>query len=134
MKKYLEILMEEDGRFHFSSDFEPVVIRDAHRFDSTMKQMIRSLADVIKEGPKKGPNPVCSSIRMASMAEIIIQPQPYSQMEELWSHMMFETIAHFEDFLRRVKKEKGLKEEILIRPQMFFPGQMIFPLGKKGFN
>ena len=132
--KLLEVIAEENGRFDFSTELDPTSILNEKDFDARLKKLIRSLVECFARGPRTGPIPVSSAIRLLSMAEIIACAQPYSQMEELWSHMMFETIPHYEKYAEKVKKEQGIHPGKVIRPQTIIPGTSAFPLGKDIFS
>lgn len=123
--KLLEVIAEENGRFDFSTELDPTTILNEKDFDARLKNLIRSLVECLAQGPRTGPIPVSSAIRLLSMAEIIACAQPY---------MMFETIPHYEKYAEKVKKEQGIHPGKVIRPQTIIPGTFAFPLGKDIFS
>lgn len=144
MKKFLEVLVDEDGKFHFSTEEEFISeeefasknrrARDAHmkEYEKTLKGLIH---DMTEHMWKNKDQRISQAVRMVSMAEILGCAQPYEQAEEFWSLMMFNTIPHFEEFAAAIKKPYGFNERSVTRPLVGGPlvggpDIMAFPIQK----
>lgn len=131
MKKFLEVLMDDEGLLHLSSDFEFADTHDnppsdlkifAAEMDDLHRRAIRSL--VTETWKNKNQNP-SKAIRFLAMAEIIACAQPYDHAEHFWSAMMFDYIPKYEKLATGLKKPFGYDASKIIRPVTgVFPGGM----------
>lgn len=122
MKKFLEVLMDDDGMLHFSTDFnfaDNVVNPPANlsKFSSEMDDLYRrTMRSMVTEVWKnKNQNP-SKAIRILAMGEIISCAQPYDHAEQFWHTMMFEFIPHYEKFSTKLKRPYGFDSSKVIRP------------------
>ena len=120
MRKILEVLMDENGAFHFSTDVKKEEMMDPIAFKQTLKRMIESL---VQENWKKRNFNLSPVIRLISMAEPLATDQPYMQVEEFWTTMMFELVPQVEDYAAKLKRPYGFNNEKVERPLTFFPGK-----------
>ena len=137
MKKFLEVLMDDEGLLHLSTDFEFADSRDnppadvmAHmaKTDDLNKRAIRSLINELWKNRNQHP---AKAIRYLAMAEIIACAEPYDHAEHFWSTMMFEYIPHYEKMASDLKRPFGYDPSKMMRPiSCSFPGGMQpFPFG-----
>ena len=135
MKKFLEVLMDDDGLLHFSTDFEFADSRDnppsdmkAHELemDDLNRRAIRSLVKELWGNRNQHPG---KAIRIISMAEIIACAEPYDHAENFWSAMMFDYIPRYEKLASALKKPYGYDPSGMIRPisAVFPDGMPTFP-------
>ena len=125
MKKFLEVLVDDNGAYHFSTEesfiteeafaAETDLAKVAHmkEYDNRLRQMIRDVTEFMWRTKDQN---VCQAIRMVSMAEILGCAQPYERAEEFWDLMMFHTIPQFEHFAAAIKKPYGFDESSVSRP------------------
>ena len=116
MRKFLEVLVDEDGKFHFSTDGRfpwkeggP----DPGLWDREFRQVLHDLTELMWQNPQQE---VSAAVRMLAMAEILGSSQPYDQAEEFWSLMMFHTIPQYEAFAARIKRPFGFDDQEVVRP------------------
>ena len=129
--------MDDDGNFHFSSDFQfadskenPVKDWDVHEaeFKDLHRRLIQSSVPEI--WGKKNYNPF-KAIRHLAMTEIISCAEPYSNAEDFWSTMMFSYIPQYEKCASKLKKPFGYDSSKIIRPiSMGSWGMMPMGFGK----
>ena len=93
MKRFLEVLVDEDGKFHFSTDEvftteEEFAAEDSSgqaalmdAYDRKLRQLIHDLTEYMWRNKNQQ---VSQAVRMMSIAEILGCAQPYDQAEELW--------------------------------------------------
>lgn len=125
MKKFLEVLVDDNGAYHFSTEesfiteeafaAETDLAQVAHmkEYDNRLRQMIHDVTEFMWRTKDQN---VCQAIRMVSMAEILGCAQPYARAEEFWDLMMFHTIPQFEHFAAAIKKPYGFDESSVSRP------------------
>ena len=125
MKKFLEVLVDDNGAYHFSTEesfiteeafaAETDLAKVAHmkEYDNRLRQMIHDVTEFMWRTKDQN---VCQAIRMVSMAEILGCAQPYERAEEFWDLMMFHTIPQFEHFAAAIKKQYGFDESSVSRP------------------
>ena len=125
MKKFLEVLVDEDGTFHFSTDETFVTEEEfasenryAQRMhmeecDARLKQMVRDLTGYMWRTQDQY---IPQAIRVVSMAEILGCAQPYERAEEFWDLMMFNTIPQLEEFAADIKRKYGFDNRRVTRP------------------
>lgn len=137
MKKFLEVLMDDEGLLHLSTDFEFADSRDnppsditAHmaELDDLHKRAIRSLVNEVWKNRNQHPS---KAIRILAMAEIIACAEPYDHAEQFWSTMMFDYIPGYEKLASSLKKPFGYDPSRMIRPVsgVFTGGIPPFPFG-----
>ena len=135
MKKFLEVLMDENGELHFSTDlvFADDVVnppKDMEKYAEEALQMhktaIRSLIDTLWR--EKNYN-VSKAIRYLSMAEINATREPYESAETFWFAMMFDYLPYFENYSNRLKKPYGFNPRKMTRPITFDGRNTRDPLG-----
>lgn len=122
MKKFLEVLMDDDGLLHVSTDFEfpdsvvsppGELAKRAGEMEDLNKKAIRSL---ITEAWKNRNYHPSKAIRILAMAEIMACAQPYENAEEFWRVMMFDYIPHHEKFASNLKRPFGFNASEVVRP------------------
>ena len=125
MKKFLEVLVDEDGKFHFSTDevftteeeFEAedslgqAALMDA--YDRKLRQLVHDLTEFMW---KHKDQQVSQAVRSLAIAEILGCADPYDHAEEFWSLMMFHTIPQFEHFAAAIKRRYGFDDRTVTRP------------------
>jgi len=127
MKKFLEVLVDDEGAMHFSTDYDfPDSLFNASS-GKFLKDYLdldkRAVRGLVEEGwRKKNGNPH-KAIRCLAMAEILSCAEPYSRAEEFWSMMMFDYIPLNEKFASDLKRPFGYNPDKMIRPITgVFPG------------
>ena len=133
MRKYLEVLVDEDGTFHFSTE-EPFSETPSPKvLEKNFKRLMHDMTEFMWRNKDQK---VSQAIRSLAMAVILGAAQPYEMAEEFWTLMMFDTIPHYEKEAAAIKKPYGFDDRLVIRPKTYFPGTSIFPVkqpwGKKG--
>lgn len=124
MKKYLEVLMDDEGTFHFAAGVPLDGKPEPDVFDREFKQLVRDITEFMWQNKDQK---VSQAIRMVAMAEMLGSAQPYEQAEEFWSLMMFDTIPQFESYAADIKKPYGFSSRKVVRPEILSPGTSIFP-------
>ena len=118
MKKYLEVLLDDEGTFHFVSERPLGKKQDQAAFDQEFRKLLHDITEFMWQNRDQQ---VSQAIRMVSMAEMLGSSQPYEQAEEFWSLMMFDTIPQYESYAASIKDRK------VIRPTVLSPGTTMFP-------
>ncbi|MBQ9192513.1 MAG: hypothetical protein IJ156_02185 [Bacteroidales bacterium] len=132
MRKFLEVLVDGDGKFHFSTDESFQELSDPRQYDKQFKRLLQAMTEFMWENPQQK---VSAAVRLLSMAEMLGCSQPYDQAEEFWSAMMFHAIPQYEDFAARIKRPYGFDDRAVVRPivhgdtSFFSPSAWQFPLG-----
>ena len=130
MKKFLEVLVDDNGEMLFSTDFEfsdslespPMDLdEEAKLVDQRYRQVMRGLVNAIWRDHNLN---ISKAIRYLSMGEIISCAEPYDNAEQLWCTMMFSFIPHYEKYSSSLKKPYGFDPSNIIRP---ISG--VFPMG-----
>ena len=129
MKKFLEVLVDDNGEVHLNTDFKfhdsvenPItdIKKAAKEDDATHKQMIRGVVNALWNEHKLD---VSKAIRYLSMAEMLSCAEPYQQAEEFWCTMMFDHIPYYESFATGLKIPYGYDHTKIVRPITgVFPG------------
>ena len=144
MKKFLEVLVDEDGKFHFSTEEEFVTeeafaakhprakVEHAKEIDKLLKRLVHDMTEFMWQNQEQK---VSQAVRLVAMAEILGCAQPYEHAEEFWSLMMFLTSPQFEKFAAAIKKPYGFDDRAVTRPLVGGawaggPDMMAFPLGQ----
>ena len=140
MKKFLEVLMDEDGQMHLSTDFEfadsagisPADLMELMaKNDDLNRKAIRSMIDQIW---KNKDHHACKAIRYLAMAEIMACAEPYDHAEQFWWTMMFNYLPHYEKFANKLKRPFGYDPSKIIRPKTFGGGTSVMPMNGFGFG
>ena len=129
MKKFLEVLVDDDGNLHLNTDYE---FADSVENPPTDMNKFQEENDLLLKQDTL--NRMWILRRYLSMAEIISDVQPYDNAEQLWSAMMFYFIPHYEKFSTQLKKPYGFNPSRVIRPMTFgsFPGCSTMPISGFG--
>lgn len=125
MNKFLEVLVDENGTYHFSTE-EPFITEEelaagdnpakTEHMKACHKRLTQLVHDMTEFMWKTKDQNVCQAVRLLAMAEILACAQPYERAEEFWSMMMFHTIPQFEDFAAVIKKSYGFDDRDVTRP------------------
>ena len=130
MKKFLEVLVDDNGEMLFSTDFEfsdsiesppEDLDKEAELADQRYRQVMRGLIKTVWRDHNLN---VSKAIRYLSMGEIISCAEPYDNAEQLWWTMMFSFIPHYEKYSSSLKKPYGFDPSKIIRPV-----GGVFPMG-----
>ena len=125
MKKYLEVLVDEDGRFHFSTEEvftteEEFAAQDSRgkavlmeEYDRDLRRLIHDLTEFMWKNKEQQ---VSQAIRSLAIAEILGCAEPYEHAEEFWNLMMFHTIPQFDHYAAAIKKQYGFDDQSVTRP------------------
>lgn len=118
MKKFLEVLMDDNGEFHFSSEMEflneDMTDRKAKDRDKMQKRLIGAFTEFLW---KTRELKLSKAIRMLSFAEIMSNAQPYEAIEEFWSIMMLDDfIKNNEKWVEEIKIKYGFDGKGVVRP------------------
>jgi hypothetical protein len=135
MKKFLEVLIDDNGEFHLESEFDFSRIfnfDNLKEYEGINRSVLKAFSECIWKDRNNGPS---YAVRLLSMAEIAATAEPYDMAEQFWSTMMFSYIPHYENYCDRLKKPYGFNPQLVTRPitvgdpKSFITGS-IFPLGK----
>ena len=125
MKKFLEVLVDEDGKFHFSTDevftteeefaAEDRFAQMAHmeEYDRLLRRLVHDMTEFMWTHKDQQ---VSQAVRSLSIAEMLGCADPYEHAEEFWSLMMFHTIPQFEHDAASIKKRYGFDDRSVTRP------------------
>ena len=136
MKKFLEVLIDDNGEFHIESQFDFSRIFDLDNpkgYDEINRSAMKAFSECIWKDRNNCPS---YAVRLLSMAEIAATAEPYDMAEQFWSTMMFSYIPHYENYCDRIKKPYGFNPKLVTRPvtvgdsKAFMTGS-IFPMGKR---
>ena len=122
MKKFLEVLMDDNGELHFSTDVEFAdsverPVKDMNEFQKIFDQINRrAIRGMVNAVWKEKNLDVAKAIRYLSMAEIITCAEPYEGAEQLWSSLMFEYLPHYERYADQLKVPHGYDPSKKTRP------------------
>lgn len=120
-KKVLEVVVDENGKYTFESDFNPMdgLVEDDSRSE---RKYVRILDRVVEDLFLAS----CKDIRISQImkllttADICANLQPYEQIEELWSTLIYSLLPDREKKYRRMKESHGYRtkvnEPLIIRP------------------
>ena len=141
MKKVLEIVIDDDGKMKFltegglgitkdllSQDPEKISRKSLKKLEDMLKVVIKGLVDCYW---KEGNEEICPIIRIISMADMMASPQPYAQVEQFWSMMMFSLIPNMEDYASDIKSKYGFNADDVDRP-LTWVNPDIFVMGTEG--
>ena len=138
MKKFLEVLVDDDGQLQLSTDYEfadnvdnpPSDMMDfMARNDDLNRKAIRGMINQIWKNKEQHTS---KAIRYLAMAEIMACAEPYDHAEHFWSAMMFDYIPRYEKLANKLKRPFGYDPSKMIRPITFSPGTSMMPIS--GFN
>lgn len=139
MKKFLEVLVDDDGHLSFNTDwvFYDEIDNPPPSAEAAIKQndqLNRMLIEGIIPPLWRDRNPhVGKAIRYLSMAEIISCAEPYDGAEQLWAAMMSEYIPHYEELANRLKMPYGYDPSKITRP-IVMDGATIMQMSKNLFS
>ena len=106
MKKFLEVLVDEDGSLHFSTDYEfPEGDVSQEEMSIYLERSRKAIGGLVDEGWKNSNHHPSKAIRCLAMAEIMACAEPYERAEEFWSTMMFGYIPYFEKYAAKLKNK-----------------------------
>lgn len=142
MKKFLEVLIDDNGELHLSTDIEFADSienppKDMMAFEKIADQLHRkAIRGVVNAVWKEKNLNVSKAIRYLSMAEIITNAEPYEGAELLWSAMMFDYLPKYEKYSDKLKMPFGYDPVKRVRPLTLSSKQgiMPFPFMKPGLN
>ena len=128
MKKFLEVLIDDAGEMHLSSDCEFVKTTELAKRHEVAEMLDKAaIKSLIKEVWEKKNSEVSFAIRLMSMAEMIANPEPYCQAEEFWFNMMHDYIPMREKFAEKLKMEYGFDPSTVTRPVIYFNPEFFGP-------
>lgn len=138
MKKFLEVLVDDNGEMHLSTDFKfhdsienPVtdIEQEVKEVDATHRQTIRGVVNAMWKEHNLN---ISKAIRYLSMAEMLSCAEPYQQAEEFWYTMMFDHIPYYESFATGLKIPYGYDHTKMVRPitGVFPNGMSLSDIGK----
>ena len=125
MKKFLEVLVDEEGKYHFSTEEEFVTEEEfaakdglsqsdhMKECDKRLRRLVHDLTEYMWQTKDQG---IPQAIRLIAMAEILGGAQPYESAEMFWSVMMFHTIPELEHDAAAIKKRYGFDDRSVNRP------------------
>ena len=128
MKKFLEVLIDDAGEMHLSSDCHFVKTTELAKRSEVSNLLDKAaIKSLIKElWAKKDPE-VSFAIRVMSTAEMLANPDPYGQAEEFWFYMMHDFIPMMEKYAERLKVEYGFDPSSVKKPVIFFNPEFFGP-------
>lgn len=122
MKKFLEVLMDDEGQLHMSTDFDFAdeienPPKDRAAFLREMDQLFKTTtAGMVNAMWKERKLNVSKAVRLLSMAEVLSCADPYDNAEGLWSALMFDYIPNYEAYANKLKIPFGFRPERMQRP------------------
>ena len=125
MKKFLEILLDDEGQMHITSECGFVASKDSLSIDfmdRLFKSAIRAFSSKIW---KDKDQEASFAIRVLSCAEILATAEPYKMAEEFWVTMMFDFIPHYEKYGNKLKQPYGFDPKRMTKPIVGGPLNMM---------
>lgn len=119
MKKFLEVLMDEQGNMTLHSDFDFSKMGEPGKEKEVEQLLRKSMECLIRTVWKENDQNGSKAIRILSMAEVASCADPYMQAEELWGSLMFSYLPHYEKFCEKLKKPYGFDPSLVNRPVSF---------------
>ena len=128
MKKILEVVLDDDGKMKFKSEYQYFIREEELNCSPRMqKQVIKKMDEIFMtaiEGFvdclwKDNNHEIYPIVRVLSMAEMMSCVQPYQQAEDFWNNMMFHFIPRMEGFATKLKKKYGYDDSEVVRPMVF---------------
>ena len=121
MKKLLEVITDDDMKtIELSADGELIEkcfgIENLKATDASFRVVTKALVEKIW---KEKDTAVSRIIRILSMSEACSCAQPYLQVEEFWTTMMFNFIPHHEKYVDELKKQYGFDAKSVEKPMSF---------------
>ena len=129
MKKFLEILLDDEGQMHINTECGFVASKDSvsiEFMDKLFKSAIRAFSSKIW---KDKDQEASFAIRVLSCAEILATAEPYKMAEEFWATMMFNFIPHYETYGNKLKRPFGFDPKSITKPIVGGPFNMM-PIDK----
>lgn len=122
MKKFLEVLVDDEGNYHISTDYvfldeienPPQDSKDVmSECDKYLRQTIKGVTEAMWRDKN---NNISKAIRYLSMSEVISCAEPYDEAENFWFSMMFGFIPSYEEYSTKLKRPYGYDSSKMIRP------------------
>ena len=113
MRKFLEVLVDDDGKYHFSTDETFEGIPSPKVFDKEFKHLLHDMTEFMWQNKQQK---VSQAIRMLSMAEMLGGAQPYEMA--------------YEAFATEIKKPFGFDSKAVTRPVTGGSGVQVFPINR----
>lgn len=122
MRKFLEVLIDENGVMSLHTDFsfydsvehpapsESAAIKQAEKINRMLIQ------GMIPAMWAKRETQADKAIRFLALAMTIATAEPYDFAEQLWSTLMFEYIPHYEGLADKLKIPFGYDPSRIVRP------------------
>ena len=109
MQKLLEVTIDDQGNLDIQSDNEQILDENVNLNDLKKAKFFidKLLAVMIDRMWKERNTGISKIVRLLSMAEIYACAEPYAQIEELWSTMMFSYIPRTEKYADSLKQKYG---------------------------
>ena len=137
MKKYLSVEVDDNGKFHLSSDFPQdymdCFLQHPEQGEKAFTKLIQSFVPAFWDGP----NPLYMKlIRTLFMTGVVACAEPYCEAEDMWSTLMFSFIPQFEKRAAAIKRKYGFDDSGITRPFSLgtFPQCGIMPLSARDFS
>lgn len=118
-KTILEITMDENGKYSFSSEFCPVKgidlnkTADLKRYEKHLDRMVEDLFTSYYEEFKQGRlSPISQIVKLLTIADICADGQPYEHAEHLWATMMMSWLPEKEKKYRKMKEAHGFVTDV----------------------
>lgn len=97
MKKYLLVEVDEDGKFHLSTDLPQDYWDHFQRRPAQGEKALSKMMSSFVPAFWDGPNPLYMKlIRTVFIAGVLACAEPYCEAEDMWSTLMFSLIPRFE--------------------------------------
>ena len=116
MKKFLEVLLDDNGEMHIKAgDFVPNPDDpDAvERIDALYKAAMKALTkNIWKDHDLRA----SKAIRVLSMSEMACDRQPYEHVDQFFFTMMDSFLPHYEKFSNQLKAPFGFDHKDMIKP------------------
>ena len=116
MKKFLEVLMDDDGTMHIKAEDpvpdprEPDVEK---KYDQMHKAAIKAMTENIW---KKHDLRASMAIRVLSMADMACDCQPYEHLNHFFFMMLESFLPHYENYCNKLKAPYGFKAKEMVKP------------------
>lgn len=118
MRKLLEVTIDDQGNLDIKSDNEQFLDEIISPYNPKIANAFfkRVLAVMINRIWERRNTGISKVVRLLSMAEICATAEPYGQIEELWTNMMFSFIPRYEKYTDSLKQKYGYDPSSKQRP------------------
>ena len=137
MKKFLEVLLDDNGEMHISAEDLVPEMEDPgvkEKTDALFKAAIKALVKTIW---KNQDLKASKAIRILSMAEMACDRQPYQHVDQFVFTMIDNFLPHYEKDSNYLKAPDGFRRKEMIKPFSMGDSSMIqlpdYPFRKKSF-